>query len=173
MKRILYAAVLIAAVFAFAACEGGGGSVPAAGDQNMIVVGYSQMQKSLNCFIDYNSFSIEVCQLVYERLCERNTETWELEGRLAQSWSISPDKLTYTFTLNNNARWADGSPVTSADVIFTYETIMNPDNLTTVFRMFYEAAFEWVYAPDDHTVVFQAKTPRWFNFVHASSLTAP
>ncbi|MBN1799846.1 MAG: ABC transporter substrate-binding protein [Spirochaetales bacterium] len=169
MKRLLCTWILISALFVFITCDGQGGQIPAAADQNMIVVGERQMQKSLNCFIDYNSFSIEVAQLVYERLCERNTETWELEGRLAQSWSISPDKLTYTFMLNKNARWADGSPVTSADVIFTYDTIMNPENLTTVFRMFYEAAFERVYAPDDYTVVFQAKTPRWFNFVHASS----
>jgi microcin C transport system substrate-binding protein len=169
MGKKLHAAFLIVVMSVLIACNGQGGDLSIAADQNMIVVGYPQMQKSLNCFIDYNSFSIQVCQLMYERLCKRNTETWELEGRLAESWSISPDKLTYTFVLNRNARWADGSPVTSTDVIFTYETIMDPDNLTTVFRMFYEAAFERVYAPDDYTVVFRAKSPRWFNFVHASS----
>jgi microcin C transport system substrate-binding protein len=169
MKKIIYNVFLIVIMSVLTTCNGQGGAVPAAGNQNMITVGYPQMQKSLNYFTDYNSFSIEVAQLIYERLCERNTETWELEGRLAESWSISPDKRTYTFKLNKKARWADGSPVTSADVIFTYNTIMDPDNLTTVFRMFYEAAFKNVYAPDDYTVVFEAKNPRWFNFVHASS----
>jgi len=169
MKRILYTCALISVFFLFITCDGQEGNLPLAADQNMIVVGGSQMPKSLNYFTDYNAFSIEVAQLIYERLCERNTETWELEGRLAQSWSMSPDKLTYTFVMNKNARWADGSPVTSEDVIFTYNTIMNPDNLTTVFRMFYEAAFKRVYAIDEYTVVFEARNPRWFNFVHASS----
>jgi microcin C transport system substrate-binding protein len=152
----------------FGACNGGGVPAAASGG-SMLVIGASQMPKSLNFFIDYGSFSIQVAQLIYERLCERNQDTWELEGRLARSWNISPDKLTYTFELNRDARWANGSPVTAEDVIFTYNTIMNPDNLTTVFRMFYEAAFKRVYAKDAYTVVFEAKSPRWFNFVHAFS----
>lgn len=170
-KRLLIAClVLPAALLFYPSCEGQDVQVPAAaGSENTLVIGAAQMPKSLNFFIDYGSFSIQVAQLLYERLCERNQDTWELEGRLAESWSISPDKLTYTFRLNRDARWANGSPVTADDVVFTYNTIMNPDNLTTVFRMFYEAAFKRVYAEDKYTVVFEAKSPRWFNFVHAFS----
>src|SRR5277367_3603538 len=38
---------------------------------------------------------------------------------LAKSWAISPDGLAYTFILQDNVKWHDGVPFTSADVIFT------------------------------------------------------
>ncbi len=167
MRKIIYICILFLAAIFFAACDGQAGQSPALSRENMIVIGGEQMPKSLNLFIDYNTFSIEIGQLLYESLCERDMETWELKGRLAESWSVSPDKLTYTFVLNKNARWADGTPVTSEDVIFTYNTIMNPDNLTSLFRMDFEATIEDIYAVDEHTVVFKARNKRWSNFIAA------
>lgn len=40
---------------------------------------------------------------------------------LAESWEISEDGLTYTFTLNQNYVWNDGIPVTAADVVYFWE----------------------------------------------------
>src|SRR5438093_6603815 len=40
---------------------------------------------------------------------------------LAESWSESPDHLTYTFTLRKNAKFHDGSPVTPEDVKFSWD----------------------------------------------------
>ncbi|MCK6520017.1 ABC transporter substrate-binding protein [Myxococcota bacterium] len=45
---------------------------------------------------------------------------------LATEWRWSEDHLSLTFTLNPAARWDDGSPVTSADVAFTYALIDDP-----------------------------------------------
>jgi peptide/nickel transport system substrate-binding protein len=42
------------------------------------------------------------------------------EGDLAQSWDISPDRTRYTFHLVKNAKWHDGRPFTSADVLWTF-----------------------------------------------------
>jgi microcin C transport system substrate-binding protein len=170
MKK-LAGTVLLLVVFLFAACQGQEGEAASLSAENSIVIGAAQMPKSLNFFVDYNTFSIEVGQLLYESLCERNAETWELEGRLAKSWTVSPDKLTYTFVLNPDAKWADGTPVTSDDVIFTYNTVMDPKNLTSLFRLGYEASFEKVYAPDKQTVVFKAKNKRWSNFSNAYTFT--
>jgi len=171
MRRTIYIYLLCITVLLFAACRGPEDRSASLSTENMIVIGAAQMPKSLNFFVDYNTFSIEVGQLLYESLCERNAETWELEGRLAKSWTISPDKLTYTFKLNPDAKWEDGTPVTSDDVIFTYNTVMNPQNLTSLFRLDYEASFVKVYAPDKETVVFKAKNRRWSNFNTAYSFT--
>jgi len=84
---------------------------------------------------------------------------------------VSDDKMTYTFILDKDARWADGTPVTSEDVMFTYNTIMDPNNLTGIFRMDYEDAFADVYAEDERTVVFKAKNKRWSNFISAYTFT--
>src|SRR5262249_58767437 len=39
---------------------------------------------------------------------------------LAESWSMSPDGLGYTFVLRQNAKFHDGEPVTAADVKFSF-----------------------------------------------------
>ena len=52
----------------------------------------------------------------------------ELQGDLAESWSVSDDKLTWTFKLRQGVTWHDGEPFTADDVKFTFDTFMNPKN---------------------------------------------
>lgn len=47
----------------------------------------------------------------------------ELESDLAQSWEISADQKTISFKLKPNMQWADGKPITSADVLFTWQAV--------------------------------------------------
>jgi len=44
---------------------------------------------------------------------------------LAESWTVSPDGLVYTFQLARNAQWHDGRPVTSEDVEFSFNEIIS------------------------------------------------
>ena len=44
----------------------------------------------------------------------------------AQSWEVSPDGLTYTFTLRENLTWSDGTPMDSADWLYSFRRIMDP-----------------------------------------------
>ena len=47
----------------------------------------------------------------------------DLEGELAESWIISSDQKTITFKLKPNLKWADGKPLTSEDVLFTWQMV--------------------------------------------------
>lgn len=47
----------------------------------------------------------------------------ELEGDLVASWQISADQRTITFKLKPNLKWADNKPLTSADVLFTWQAV--------------------------------------------------
>lgn len=95
---------------------------------------------------------------VYETLIERNNETLELDPVLAESWEISEDKLTYTFKLRENVKWQDGEPFTSEDVVFSYQTIMDPKVDSPQLRAYYQEIRD-VEAIDDHTVKFTYARP--------------
>ena len=92
-------------------------------------------------------------------------------GDLAESWTISPDKKTYTFHLNPEAKWSDGKPVTAQDVQFYYDVMMNPKNLTSLFRVDL-ARFARPEVVDDRTVRIKAEEAHWKNFWAAGGFMA-
>jgi peptide/nickel transport system substrate-binding protein len=72
-----------------------------------------------------DSASSDVSGLVYNGLV-RYDKNLQLEGELAESWSVSPDNRTITFHLRRGVKWHDGAPFTSADVLFTYRLLVDP-----------------------------------------------
>ena len=46
---------------------------------------------------------------------------------LAESWDVSPDGMTYTFKLRQNAKFHDGRPVTAQDVVYSLERAASPE----------------------------------------------
>jgi peptide/nickel transport system substrate-binding protein len=73
----------------------------------------------------------------------------ELEGELAQSWQVSPDQKTVTFKLKPGMKWADGTPLTSADVLFTWKLVTD-DNTRTPYGADYKLVIK-AEAPDPLT----------------------
>jgi microcin C transport system substrate-binding protein len=127
--------------------------------------------KSLNMWLDYNSFSAQITQLMFESLIGMDTVTDDPVGVLAQTWEISADKKTYTFHLNPEAKWSDGKPVTAQDVQFYYDVMMNPKNLTSLFRVDL-ARFARPEVVDDRTVRIKAEEAHWKNFWAAGGFMA-
>ena len=60
---------------------------------------------------------------IFDGLVEANYITGEVEPALAESWTISADHRTWTFTLRQGIRWADGRPLTIDDVLFSLQVI--------------------------------------------------
>ena len=127
--------------------------------------------KSLNMWLDYNSFSVKITSLMFESLVELHSTRNEPVGNLAESWTQSKDGLTFTFKIHPKATWSDGKPITSKDVIFFYETMMDPKNLTSIFRVDLRK-IEKPEAIDDKTVKVVAKNQHWKNFWIAAGLYA-
>jgi peptide/nickel transport system substrate-binding protein len=69
------------------------------------------------------SESPNIFDLTYEGLLTQNPINGKIEGALAQSWEISPDKTKITFTMREGLKWSDGQPLTVDDVVFTYNDI--------------------------------------------------
>lgn len=82
-----------------------------------------------------------------------------MPGSLVTDWTISEDGLTYTFTLRDDYVWSDGTPVTSADVMYVWDA-MNTEgvningNLQDLL-----AKVTSMEAPDANTVVITFLNP--------------
>lgn len=68
------------------------------------------------------SASLAISSYIFNSLLKYNANL-DLEGELAESWSISSDQKTITFKLRPNLKWADGKPLTSADILFTWQLV--------------------------------------------------
>jgi peptide/nickel transport system substrate-binding protein len=75
---------------------------------------------------------------------------------LAESWTLSPDGRTYTFKLRPNVRFASGNPLTSKDVKWSIDRVMNVKDITQYFVH----AIDAVSAPDPLTVVITLSAPQ-------------
>ena len=80
-------------------------------------------------------------------------------GDLAESWTISPDKRTYTFKLRRGVKFHDGSTMTSADVKASYDKIIFPPADVVSSRKAAYKTVEAVEAPNPDTIVFRLKFP--------------
>ena len=78
---------------------------------------------NLNPILASDSASIDVSSFLWVNLFEVDPETALPIPDLA-TWEISEDGLTYTFIIRDDAFWSDGTPITSADVEFTYRAII-------------------------------------------------
>jgi len=125
-----------------------------------------QSPKSFNLYLDNNTFTSDLFSSLYESLLTMNPLSPIQEPGLAERWSISDDKRTFTFWLNPKARWSDGKPVTAQDVKWTFDAIRNPANLTGAHKIGFES-FESVTVVDDHCVRFTVKEVHWRNLLTA------
>jgi len=81
----------------------------------------------------------------------------EIEGDLADSWTVAPDLMTYTFKLHPGVKFHDGTPLTSADVKATYDRMRNPPAGVVSTRQATFADVGTIETPDANTVIFKMK----------------
>lgn len=75
--------------------------------------------------------------LVYETLLKVHPVTLGFVPSLASHWKISDDGVTFTFRIDPDARWSDGTPVTARDVVSTYDLIMDETLRSPALRASY------------------------------------
>jgi peptide/nickel transport system substrate-binding protein len=65
--------------------------------------------------------------LVFETLIAIDANYEAVIPALADSWDVSDDQAEYTFHLRQDVKWHDGTLFTSADVVFSYTTLLHPE----------------------------------------------
>ena len=115
--------------------------------------------RTFNRWVDRNFPPELISQLTQSKLIRINRSTQEIEPALAQSWIASPDNQTFTLTLRE-ADWSDGTPFTSADVLFTFKAVYDPKvNSVLASALLVGGQPLAVTAPDAHTVVIKYPGP--------------
>lgn len=99
----------------------------------------------------------DLASLIFTGLTQVN-EKGEILPDLARNWEITREGTAYTFHLREDVRWHDGAPFTADDVVFTINTIKNPDfhGAPSLSEMWRTVVVEKV---DTHTVRFVLREP--------------
>jgi peptide/nickel transport system substrate-binding protein len=127
---------------------------PAISEGKTVIVGLQGDPASFNPTAAPDDWGYYVAENLFSRLVKLNSSGEALPD-LAESWDISEDGLTVTFHLHEDAVWSDGEPVTSADVKWTFDKIIEEQ----AYLVSYLGSVESIEAVDDATVVFHMITP--------------
>ena len=100
----------------------------------MRIISSTSLPKTFNAALAAETSSTDVIGQMYMGLVTTNSITTQVEPSLAEAWTLSPDKRTYTFTLRKGLKWSDGQPLTADDVVFTYNEIIDNKDIPNNYR---------------------------------------
>ena len=179
-KRVL--ACLLAAVMTAGLLAGCGGDEKSGGggsseqvlniSTNSVVVGLNPLVNTTAP--DNIAHNMIYDPLIRDRSAKDNTD--EIVPAAAESWDVSEDGLTYTFHMNPDAKWSDGSKVTANDFEFTFKQMADPNTAATnawlfdgVIVKFSEALYNNGKTPDEIGVKALDEETLEIQLVHPAS----
>lgn len=179
-KRVL--ACLLAAVMTAGLLAGCGGDEKSGGggsseqvlniSANSVVVGLNPLVNTTAP--DNIAHNMIYDPLIRDRSAKDNTD--EIVPAAAESWDVSEDGLTYTFHMNPDAKWSDGSKVTANDFEFTFKQMADPNTAATnawlfdgVIVNFSEALYNNGKTPDEIGVKALDEETLEIQLVHPAS----
>jgi len=108
-----------------------------------------QMPNALNPLFGENMVAERMLELVFDNLVGED-KYGKPEGRLAESWELSKDKMSITFKLRKDVKWHDDKPFTADDIVFSIKAAKDPKTVFLKKEVF--GFFSKVEALDPHTV---------------------
>jgi peptide/nickel transport system substrate-binding protein len=132
----------------------GGGAAPTSGTGVPLRIGWAQDPRTLNPFVAYDEENYNVWSLTWDLLTNYSPEDLGPVPGIAESWEVSEDKKTVTFTLADR-NWSDGEPITSADVKWSLEVLGEEGYLFSG----YTSSVTRILTPDPKTVVIETSKP--------------
>lgn len=172
-RRSLLGSAAAMSVMALAGCggtSGDGSSASSAGDKSLTL--YAAISPTtLDPQNDSNSDDAEITGLIGEGLFRYGSDGETPEPAVCESYTVSDDGLTYTFTLGSST-WQDGTAVTAGDFVYSLKRLFDPsfasenassflsyiDGAAAVYNGEAEVDTLGVSAPDDSTLVVMLAT---------------
>jgi peptide/nickel transport system substrate-binding protein len=124
-------------------------------DPNMLVMIIESSPTNLDPRVGLDAQSERIDTLLFDDLFTRD-EHLNIQPQLAERWEI-PDPRTYVFHLRRGVNFHDGRPLTSRDVKWTFDSLLQGEIRSTKAANY--RFVDHINAPDDYTVVFHMKEP--------------
>ncbi|HXW92733.1 MAG TPA: ABC transporter substrate-binding protein [Terriglobales bacterium] len=124
-------------------------------DPQTLVMVIESSPTNLDPRVGLDAYSERIDSLVFDDLLGRD-EHLNVQPQLAERWEI-PDPRTYVFHLRKGVTFHDGRPLTSRDVKWTFDSLLEgkvPSTKAAAYRL-----VDSLETPDDWTVVFHLKEP--------------
>jgi peptide/nickel transport system substrate-binding protein len=132
-------------------------SPASSGGKVILKIGWSPDVDNFNPFVGINQTSYELWHLSYDFLTNFGDKYLETQPGLAESWTRSPDNLTWTFKIRQGVMWSDGQPLTARDIAFTYNW-----EIKLQLQAFLSSldGMKSASAPDDTTLIIKCSRPK-------------
>jgi peptide/nickel transport system substrate-binding protein len=124
-----------------------------------LTVGTLSAVDSLSPFLAIRALPTALFRHMYDFLTNYDPKDGTVIPALAESWSASEDKLTWTYRIRSGATWSDGKPVTARDAAWTFNLIKNNRDAGKGSGS-YVKNFRTVTAADDRTLVISLDKPQ-------------
>jgi peptide/nickel transport system substrate-binding protein len=129
------------------------GAAPAQ-SQSLLRVAPETLSRILDPHFTTSFTTRDLGYLIYDTLFAVD-ENFEPKPQMVESFTVSPDKLTYLFVLRPGLKWHDGQPVTAADCVASIRRWASRDSMGQTLAKFL-ASLE---ASDTHTIKLVLKEP--------------
>jgi len=112
--------------------------------------------RSFNRYVARDSVTDTISYLTQAKLVRVDRRTQDLEPWLAESWTVSADGVTFTLRLRRGVQFSDGTPFTSADVLFAFRAVYeDPAAAALADSLKVGGQPLGVTAPDESTIVIR------------------
>ena len=116
--------------------------------------------KTFNAMMATDTASTDITDRLFGFLVNYDNATQQYGPGLAKSWEVAPDGVTWTFHLRRGAAFSDGHPITSEDVLFSFEVVYDKALHPVMQEMLQVQGRDFtVTAPDAHTIVINTGKP--------------
>lgn len=133
---------------------------------------FTEFPNSIRIYGKDSNFEFNVIygELIYESLLNLDPVDKTVIPCLATHWKVEDDSVTFRYRINPDARWADGMPVTTSDVLATYNLLTD----TTLGVPFVNSFFQTYEKPvieSKYIFSIKSKEKNWRQFVYASTFS--
>lgn len=127
---IILLALSMVATLSLVGCGNNGVSDPSGdnGEEKSLTLNARTEPPSLDSSLATDSTSFEILRVLMEGLVRLDENDKVVEGSgMAESWEISDDEITYTFSLKDGITWSNGDPVVAGDFEYAWKKVLAPE----------------------------------------------